>query len=122
MPRGGPRPNSGGKRPGSGRKKGSGTKKTLKTNVLAEKAAGEGALPLEVLLRRMREADNAGHTAIACELAIAAAPYCHRRLAAIAHSGPQGGPIRLVEELVIVDGNAEPQAACPSSAGELSSQ
>ncbi len=85
----------GGTRPNAGRKKGSGTKRTRKTNQIAEKAAGEGALPLEVLLRRMREAEAADNAILACKLAHLAAPYCHPRHGILTVKGDGANPIPL---------------------------
>ena len=51
---GGSRPGTGGRRPGAGRPRGSTTKRTRKTTELAEKLAGEGPLPLQVMLEAMR--------------------------------------------------------------------
>ena len=79
MARGGSRPNTGGKRPGSGRKKGSPDVCTEKANTIAEKAAGDGPLPLEVLLTCMREAYAAKRYGEACSLAKEAAPYLHKK-------------------------------------------
>jgi hypothetical protein len=95
MPRGGARPNSGGRREGAGRKKGSGTTKTLKTNALAQQAAGEGALPLEVMLRAMRHHLSPGHLDLdkAAAFAKDAAPYVHPKLAAVQLTGKGGGPL-----------------------------
>jgi hypothetical protein len=100
----------GGKRPGSGRKAGSATKKTRE---IADRAAAEGITPLEVMLKTMRalveRAEKLGREkpvpgekpavtplelmVEAASVAKDAAPYMHPRLAAIEHSGPNGGPI-----------------------------
>jgi hypothetical protein len=93
MPRGGPRPNSGGRREGAGRKKGSGTKRTSKTNVLAQQAAGQGALPLEVMLLAMRHHLAENNLDRAAAVAKDAAPYLHPKLQAVTLSGPGGGAI-----------------------------
>ncbi len=83
----------GGKRPGAGRKKGSATKKTRKTTKLAQQAAGDGPLPLEVLLKVMRHFDAKKQFAKAAAIAAQAAPYLHPRLSAVQHGGKDGGPI-----------------------------
>lgn len=70
----------GGKRPGAGRKKGSLGKKTVEA-----KAAKDGVTPLEYLLKRMRNTKLPHERRE--QLAIAAAPYCHPRMAAINHTG-----------------------------------
>lgn len=78
----------GGKREGAGRKIGSVTKRTRE---IAEKAAGEGITPLEYLLGIVR--DTVAEPSARMQAAIAAAPYVHPRLSAVAHSGPNGGPM-----------------------------
>ena len=69
----------GGKREGAGRKKGATTKKT---RAIADKAAEEGITPLEVMIRCMRDAWDAGRMGDAHRYAVDAAPYMHPRLAA----------------------------------------
>lgn len=101
----------GGARTGAGRKTGSATKKTRE---IANKAAEEGITPLEVMLFAMRATMNEAQAAIdaqrlagveqiamplglladAAELAKDAAPYMHPKLAAIEHTGAEGGAIR----------------------------
>lgn len=101
MPRGGKRPGagSGGKRQGAGRKKGAGTKRTRKTNDLAQQAAGEGVLPLQVMLEAMREAYEAKDLKRAVEIAAQAAPYLHRKLAALTvEGGEKPVEIKLVRD------------------------
>jgi hypothetical protein len=74
----------GGKRPGAGRPKGAATRKTRE---IADKAAEEGLMPLEYMLRVLRdEKQTAENRAWAAEKA---APYCHAKLAAVdmKHSG-----------------------------------
>lgn len=91
----------GGARAGAGRKKGSATKRTRE---IADKHLDTpGAVsPLEVLLAIMTDAakrDKAGVMAdkdLAMESAKAAAPYVHPKLAAIEHSGKDGGPFAIV--------------------------
>jgi hypothetical protein len=88
----------GGRRSGAGRKPGSATKKTRE---IAEKAMEQGITPLEFMLNIMRaEAPETEDPrlmldamAMRFEAAKAAAPYMHPRLAAVEHSGPNGGPI-----------------------------
>lgn len=88
----------GGARKGAGRKAGSAT---TKTREIADKAASEGLTPLEYMLEIMRddsvETDDGrvmhDHRAMRFEAAKAAAPYIHPRLAAVEHSGPDGGPV-----------------------------
>lgn len=72
----------GGVRPGAGRKQGAITKKTRD---IAEKASSEGITPLEFMLEVMR--DTKADRAERLDMAKAAAPYIHPRLAAVEHSG-----------------------------------
>lgn len=89
----------GGARPGAGRKPGSATKKTRE---IADKAAAEGVTPLEYMLQVMRDeprsdlepGDQLKATMLRFEAAKAAAPYVHPRLAAIEHTGADGGAIQ----------------------------
>lgn len=74
----------GGKRAGAGRKAGTITRLTRE---IAEKALTSTITPLTVLLGVMREAWEAGNKELAATYAKDAAPYCHARLAAVAHSG-----------------------------------
>lgn len=99
----------GGPRKGAGRKPGSATKKTRE---IANKAAEQGITPLEVMLETMcslvqkakdieANGPQEGEKIVsplelrvqAAAVAKDAAPYMHPRLAAIEHSGPNGGPI-----------------------------
>lgn len=88
----------GGKRPGAGRKKGSPNKATA----ARQKAIAEsGITPLDFMLGVMRGSppENAGpveqiaFATLRFEAAKAAAPYVHPRLAAVEHTGKDGGPI-----------------------------
>lgn len=95
----------GGARPGAGRPEGQpGLATTKKTKEIATQAVREGVTPLEVSLILMRHywtkaTDTAGNIVdeVMAEKADAAGerakPYLHPRLAAVAHSGPNGGPI-----------------------------
>ena len=83
---------SGGKRPGAGRPKGAVTKKTQE---IAERALAGGVSPLEVMLRAMRDAYAQGDLATSAGFAKLAAPYCHPRLNAVAHTGKDDGPIKV---------------------------
>ena len=90
----------GGARKGAGRKVGSAT---TKTREIADKAMEEGISPLEYMLQVMRmptpdsedQRLQASHTQMRFEAAKAAAPYIHPRLAAIEHTGKDGGDIGL---------------------------
>lgn len=60
--------------------------------------------PLEVMLKAMTEHANAKEWDAAAGIAKDAAPYMHPRLAAVEHSGKDGGPIEVTRiERVIVD-------------------
>lgn len=95
----------GGARPRAGRKAGG---KNQKSREIADRAAADGITPLEVMVGAMRElwamAEEAkgkpeqqskrlDYLSQAGEYAHKAAPYIHPRLAAIEHTGKDGGPI-----------------------------
>lgn len=113
----------GGKRSGSGRHAGS---LTVRTRKIAEEAIKDGMSPLEVMLENMRFAHHGAAgcldvlikshdaspiekfntynemlrlRAIAQESAKDAAPYMHPRLAAVEHTGANGGPIETVSKI-----------------------
>lgn len=91
----------GGKRPGAGRKVGAATEKTRE---IADKAATEGMLPLEYLLKIMR--DEGADEARRVDAAKAAAPYVHAKLSTIDHKTTDGSmspPSRI--EIVAVSGS-----------------
>lgn len=73
-----------------GRPKGSRTKKTRD---IAERALAAGYEPLEVMIKAMRVAVDAGAWDKAADLASKCAPYCHPKLNAVEVSGKDGGPI-----------------------------
>ncbi len=81
----------GGKRPGAGRRPGS---LNVRTQEIAARATAEGLTPLEFMLMRMRDEDAPPQDRF--EAAKAAAPYVHPRLAAVEHTGKDGGPINVV--------------------------
>lgn len=70
--------NRGGKRPGAGRPKGAKSKLTEKA---IERAGATGELPLEFMLRVMRDEGEAFD--VRFDAAKAAAPYMHARLASV---------------------------------------
>jgi hypothetical protein len=110
----------GGKRAGSGRKKGSPTRKTSKTTALAEQAAGEGPLPLEVMLKVMRDHFVAQRFDAAASVAKDCAPYLHPKLNSTTISSPDGGPVRLEVEETIVRSRSEANPVPPlNGAGRL---
>jgi len=90
----------GGKRLGAGRPKGAISKST---RAIQEAANAAGVMPLDVMLQAMRADYAAGKLDEAAAHAEKAAPYLHPKLAAIEHSGPDGGPIQHAFEVVIVD-------------------
>jgi hypothetical protein len=80
----------GGKRDGAGRKAGA----PNKASALREaEVAASGTTPLEYMLAIMR--DDLSPAARRDDMAKAAAPYVHPKLAAVEHSGPDGGPIEV---------------------------
>lgn len=79
---------AGGRRPGAGRPKG--TVNKLNDEVRAKALAG-GVSPLDYLLAILRDETKPQETRI--DVAKAAAPYVHARLAAVEHSGDKDKPI-----------------------------
>jgi hypothetical protein len=73
----------GGKREGAGRKRGSQNRRSRETVAVAEAA---GALPLEFMLEIMRDPNEPIDRRL--RMAIAAAPYCHAKLAAVEYKEP----------------------------------
>jgi hypothetical protein len=109
----------GGKRNGSGRKPGGHNQKTAE---VAQQAAADGITPVEVMLKAMRWADGKGDYSAAAGFAHMAAPYCHPRLSAVAHTGGDGGAVRVAFVEEIVDGNVhedrdEDDTAPPDAGG-----
>lgn len=81
----------GGKRDGAGRKAGTANKKTRE---IADKAAGEGLMPLDYMLSVLRnEQADAKDRMWAAEKA---APYVHAKLASVEHKGEGGGPLQVI--------------------------
>ncbi len=78
----------GGARPGAGRKKGQRNKKTAARLAAIE---ASGLTPLDFLITVMRAADVP--LDMRFDAAKSAAPYVHPKLAAIEHTGKDGGPI-----------------------------
>jgi hypothetical protein len=83
----------GGSRPGAGRPLGSVNK--LAKDAL-ERAAAEGILPLDYLLRVMR--DEGAEEAKRIDAAKAAAPYCHPRRAPVDSDGKDAGLTVIVQK------------------------
>lgn len=81
----------GGKREGAGRKAGSVTKLSRE---VASEALVSGETPAEYMLRVMRD-PTVDHDR-RDKMAVAAAPYVHPKLAAVEHTGKDGGPIKVV--------------------------
>jgi len=79
----------GGRRIGAGRKANGSNKRTSKSNEIAEKAAGAGPLPLQILLEVMRSYYAAGDYAKAAAIAKDAAPYEHPRKSTVTVEGGQ---------------------------------
>ena len=78
----------GGVRAGAGRKRGSMNRASAEAMAMANEG---GESPLACMLRVMRDEDASD--ARRDDMAKAAAPYCHNRLAAIEVSGSDGGSI-----------------------------
>jgi hypothetical protein len=76
-----------------GERRGGRRKGTPNRNSVAqvEAAAAGGLMPLEHLLAVMRDPNESEDRRLSA--AIAAAPYCYRKLKAIEHTGQEGGPI-----------------------------
>lgn len=89
-------PGHGGKRPGAGRKP---SALTRKTREIAEKQVENGITPLEYMLGVMR--DETADAGARFEAAKAAAPYVHPRLATVAHTGNDGGPVQVVDPIAL---------------------
>lgn len=78
-----------GKRQGAGRKKGCPNKASAAREAAI---AASGEVPLDYMLKLMR--DETQPTAVRLDMAEAAAPYCHPKLAAVEHTGKgEGGGI-----------------------------
>lgn len=84
----------GGKRPGAGRKQGAITKRTQEATAAV---LASGLTPLDYMLNVMRDAT--ADVARRDDMAKAAAPYVHPKLAAIEHTGAGGGPIQHAHQL-----------------------
>lgn len=85
----------GGARPGSGRKRGGANKKTRE---VANRLAGEGVTPLEVMIEAMNAARAAGELSAAAQYAHMAAPYMHPRLQSIDSKTTLNGSLSIVSE------------------------
>jgi hypothetical protein len=82
----------GGNRPGAGRRAGVPNKATQERQKLV---AATGITPLDYMLSVMR--DVKAEASRRDDMAKAAAPYVHPRLATNTHQGPKGGPIQTVD-------------------------
>lgn len=82
----------GGNRPGAGRKAGTPNKASIERQ---KKVAATGITPLDYMLKVMRnpKADDSRRD----EMAKAAAPYVHPKLASMQHTGRNGGPIQTMD-------------------------
>lgn len=95
----------GGRRPGAGRKKGSIRRLTAEA---IDAAAAEGILPLQYMLRVMRDARVARPRRDA--MAIAAAPYLHSKLSSVEHSTKKGETLKEVMDSMTAKEAAEAYA------------
>ena len=82
----------GGSRPGAGRRKGTPNKASAARQ---KRVAATGITPLDYMLSVMR--DGKADAGRRDDMAKAAAPYVHPKLASMQHSGPNGGPIQTVD-------------------------
>lgn len=82
----------GGNRPGAGRKRGARNKITAE---IQAEAAASGEMPRDYMLRIMRDTSIDNHRRD--DMAKAAAPFYHAKLAGVTHSGPDGGPIKTAD-------------------------
>ena len=94
----------GGSRPGAGRRQGAVGRATNKAKIEADKT---GETPVEYMLRVMR--DPVTDDRRRDDMAKAAAPYCHRKLATTEVTGPDGGPVQIerVERRIIDPANGD---------------
>ena len=74
-----------------GRPKGVPNKVTLKRE---KEIAATGLTPLDYMLGQLRDEGN--DPSVRLDAAKSAAPYCHPKLAQIAHTGPEGGPVEFI--------------------------
>jgi hypothetical protein len=82
----------GGNRPGAGRKAGTPNKASVERQ---KKVAATGDTPLDYMLKVMRNPKASDDRRD--EMAKAAAPYVHPKLASLQHTGRNGGPIQTVD-------------------------
>lgn len=82
----------GGNRAGAGRKSGIPNKASVERQ---KKVAATGETPLEYMLKVMR--DGKASDQRRDDMAKAAAPYVHPKLASMQHTGPKGGPIQTID-------------------------
>lgn len=82
----------GGNRPGSGRKRGVPNKASAERQ---RRVAATGLTPLDYMLKVMR--DEKAESSRRDDMAKAAAPYVHPKLASMQHTGRNGGPIQTVD-------------------------
>jgi hypothetical protein len=80
----------GGSRHGAGRKRGAPNKKTA---AVQEEVSASGETPLAYMLRVMRNSNSGPKRRD--DMAKAAAPYVHAKLASVEHTGKDGGAIEV---------------------------
>ena len=92
----------GGKRPGAGRKKGVPNRASAAREAAI---AASGLTPLEYMLNTMR--DEGKPLALRLDMAKAAAPYVHPRLASVEQTAQMNGqePLSITVNFVAPDGN-----------------
>lgn len=92
----------GGSRPGAGRKAGS---VTVRSRAIANGLLDEGESPLEFMLAIMRDPEAKREERL--DMAKAAAPYVHAKLASVEASGPNGGPIEIEQGVTVTFRSAD---------------
>lgn len=92
----------GGNRPGAGRRPGIPNKASAERQ---KKVAATGITPLDYMLKVMR--DGKADVSRRDDMAKAAAPYVHPRLATTTHQGKNGGPIQTVNLTSVSDADLD---------------
>lgn len=98
--------NHGGARPGAGRKKGGVNRVTAEA---IERAKESGEMPLDFLLRIMR--DDGADEAKRIDCAKAAAQYLHPKLNSVELLGDPDNPLEMITRIELVDGDGEDRAS-----------
>ncbi len=110
---------AGGKRNGAGRPKGKKDTRPRRSSKQGKEIAAKKLTPLDVLEKAMTVHYEAQRWDAAAAVAKDMAPYVHHRLNATTLKGDAQNPLRVVEELVIVDGHTDPPTPGTPDAGGL---